>query len=60
MEKIKEDKKEEKAGDILQVASEVKPVVIDENGQKILCENEKEAIFLSYLIRIWMKLNNSK
>lgn len=60
MEKAKE---EMKAGEItLKEAFQpigLKPSVRDENGKDIIMSNEDTAIILSYLVKIWEKLNQN-
>ena len=45
-------------GEITAVASELKFVVMDENGKQIVCETELQAVMLGYQIKIWMKHKN--
>jgi len=46
-----------KAGDVMPVATELKFVVISEDGKEIICATENEAYSISLLTKIWMKLN---
>ena len=46
-----------KPGDVMPIASELKFVVITDDGKELVCDTEASAYSISLLVKIWTKLN---